>query len=51
MTWDIAVQTTGDYAVALYYTCSFADAGSTIELSFNGSRLQCRARLGPVTHH
>jgi len=37
MTWDIEVNTTGAYAVAIDYTC--ADAGSTVELAFNGSRL------------
>jgi hypothetical protein len=35
MTWDIDVHTTGSYEVAIYYTCPPADAGSTIELSFN----------------
>jgi len=39
MTWDIAVNTTGNYEVAVHYTCPEADAGSTIELSFNGSKL------------
>jgi arylsulfatase A-like enzyme len=39
MTWDIAVNTTGDYEVELLYTCLLADAGSTIELAFNGSKL------------
>lgn len=37
MTWDIEVNTTGAYAVAIDYTC--ADPGSTVELTFNGSRL------------
>ncbi len=40
MTWDIAVNTTGDYDATIYYTCS--DAGSTVELSFNGSRVTCQ---------
>ncbi len=40
MTWDIEIQTTGNYEVVIYYTCPEADAGSTIELSFNGSKLQ-----------
>ena len=30
---------TGSYRVDLYYTCPKADIGSTIELSFNDSRL------------
>ncbi len=40
MTWDIAVQTGGDYAAEIYYTCPASDAGSTVELGFSGSRLQ-----------
>ncbi len=40
MTWDIEVHTAGQYDVAIYYTCPPADAGSTIELSFPGSRVQ-----------
>lgn len=39
MTWDIDVHTTGQYEVAVYYTCPEADAGSQIELSFNDSNL------------
>lgn len=35
ITWDIEVHTTGDYEPAIYYTCPLADAGSTVELSFN----------------
>ena len=40
MTWNIEVSTTGDYEAAVHYTCPEADAGSTIELSFNGSKLE-----------
>jgi arylsulfatase A-like enzyme len=40
MTWDVEVLTSGDYDVAIYYTCPAADAGSTIELSFNGGQVQ-----------
>jgi len=40
MTWDVEVATTGRYEAAVYYTCPPADAGSTIELSLNGSRIQ-----------
>jgi arylsulfatase A-like enzyme len=43
MTWDIAVNATGDYEVEILYTCPVADAGSTIELEFNGAKL-----TGPV---
>jgi len=39
MTWDVAVNTTGDYDVEILYTCPVADAGSTIELEFNGAKL------------
>ncbi len=44
MTWDIEVNTTGGYAVAIDYTC--ADAGSTVELAFHGSRL--RRKVAPA---
>jgi hypothetical protein len=40
MTWDIEVRTAGDYEAAIYYTCPPADAGSTIELNFQGSTVQ-----------
>jgi len=39
ITWDIEVHTTGEYEAAIYYTCPLADAGSTVELSFNGSSI------------
>ncbi len=37
LTWDIAVNTSGNYDVTILYAA--ADPGSTIELSFNGSAL------------
>jgi arylsulfatase A-like enzyme len=40
MTWDIEVNTSGDYEAAIYYTCPEGDVGSTIELSFNGNKLE-----------
>jgi arylsulfatase A-like enzyme len=40
MTWDIEVHTAGQYDVAIYYTCPPADAGSTIEMSFQDSTVQ-----------
>ncbi len=40
ITWDIEVATAGKYEAVIYYTCPAADIGSTIELSFLGSRLQ-----------
>ena len=42
ITWDAEVGTTGDYAVELHYACPAADVGSTIALTFNGSRLTSR---------
>jgi len=44
ITWDIEVNTTGTYDVEILYTCPVADAGSTIELDFNGSKI-----IGEVT--
>jgi arylsulfatase A-like enzyme len=46
MVWDIDVQTTGAYGVTVDYTCPLADAGSLVELSFNGSRLTGRVTPG-----
>jgi hypothetical protein len=40
ITWDIEVKTVGAYEAVVYYTCPAADVGSTIELGFNGSRLE-----------
>jgi arylsulfatase A-like enzyme len=40
MTWDIEVHTAGQYEVAIDYTCPPSEVGSTIELSFNGSKLR-----------
>jgi len=39
MTWDITVQTSGEYDAVLYYTCPPDDAGSMIELSFHNAKL------------
>jgi arylsulfatase A-like enzyme len=44
MTWDIEVNTTGRYAVTIHYTAP--EAGSLIELSFNGSKTT--ARVAPA---
>ena len=38
MTWDIDVHTAGDYKVSIDYACPEADAGATVELSFNGAK-------------
>lgn len=44
MVWLLDVTTGGRYEVTIDYTCPVSDAGSTIELSFQGSRL-----MGTVT--
>ncbi len=46
MTWDIEVNTTGQYDVTIYYTCPVPDAGSTIELSFRGDKLAGKVAPG-----
>ena len=40
ITWDVAVATAGRYEASILYTCPAADVGSTVELSFDGSRLE-----------
>jgi arylsulfatase A-like enzyme len=45
MTWDVEVQTAGEYEATIHYTCPEADAGSTVELSLNGSTL--RGKVAP----
>ena len=46
MTWNIDVNTTGNYDVVIQYTCPVPDAGSTIELSFNRHRLAGKVTPG-----
>lgn len=46
ITWDIEVNTTGEYEVTIDYTCPAADAGATIELSFGESKLMGRVEPG-----
>lgn len=46
MTWNLDVHTTGDYAVEILYTCPEADAGATVQLSFNDSALQGKVMPG-----
>jgi arylsulfatase A-like enzyme len=46
MTWDIEVNTVGDYEVEILYTCPLADAGSTIELDFKGRKLAGKVAPG-----
>jgi arylsulfatase A-like enzyme len=40
ITWDIEVATAGKYEAVVYYTCSAADVGSAVELSFLGGRVE-----------
>ena len=44
ITWDIEVATAGRYEAVIYYTCPALDVGSTIELSFNHSRIGGKVR-------
>jgi arylsulfatase A-like enzyme len=46
MTWDIEVNTSGEYEAVIHYTCPEADAGSTIELRFNDSTLRSKVAPG-----
>jgi len=46
MVWEIDVRTGGEYDVTVDYTCPLSDAGSLVELSFNGSRLTGRVMPG-----
>jgi len=46
MVWLLDVHTSGKYAVTVDYTCPVADAGSTVELSFMGSRLTGKVAPG-----
>lgn len=46
MTWDVEVNTTGQYEVSIDYTCRPADVGSLVELNFNGAAV--RARVQPA---
>jgi len=38
MTWEIETATAGRYEAVVYYTCSKADVGSTVELGFQNAR-------------
>jgi arylsulfatase A-like enzyme len=42
ITWDVEVVTAGEYEATLYYTCSQANVGSTIELSGCGGRIEAQ---------
>jgi hypothetical protein len=40
MTWEIEVGASGEYEAAVYYTCPEEDVGATVELEFNGAKVQ-----------
>lgn len=40
ITWNVEVATSGKYETVIYYTCPQADVGSTVELSFNGGKVE-----------
>jgi arylsulfatase A-like enzyme len=42
MTWDVEVGRAGRYEAIVYYTCPAAAKGSSIELSFDGARVQAK---------
>jgi hypothetical protein len=42
ITWDIEVAGAGTYEAEIYYTCPKEDVGSSIELSFNGARVESK---------
>jgi arylsulfatase A-like enzyme len=46
MVWLVDVATAGRYEISVDYTCPIPDAGSTIELSFQNSRLTGKVQPG-----
>jgi arylsulfatase A-like enzyme len=46
MVWKLDVHTTGRYEVVIDYTCPEPDAGSLVELAFQGSRMTGRVAPG-----
>ncbi|MDX2038811.1 MAG: arylsulfatase [Isosphaeraceae bacterium] len=42
ITWNIEVETAGEYDVVAWYTCPEADAGARIELAHGSSRLEAK---------
>ena len=44
--WDIEVNKQGTYAVEILYACPLKDAGATIEISFNESKLVTKVLQG-----
>jgi arylsulfatase A-like enzyme len=46
MVWELDLHTAGTYAVSIDYTCPLADAGSLIELSFQGTAIAGRVQPG-----
>jgi arylsulfatase A-like enzyme len=43
ITWDVSVATPGRYEAVVYHTCTAADVGCTVELSFADRRVSTRA--------
>ncbi len=46
ITWDVDIQTAGEYDAVIYYTAPLADAGATIALSLNGAKLAGKVQPG-----
>lgn len=46
LTWEIEVNSPGTYEVEMEYTCPLADAGSRVELRFQGNRLEGKVTPG-----
>jgi hypothetical protein len=44
ITWDIEVAESGQYEAEIFYTCRPEDVGSTVELSFNGARVEGKVK-------
>ena len=44
--WEVEVVNSGSYAVEILYTCPEPDAGSTVELSFNGASVAGKVAPG-----
>jgi arylsulfatase A-like enzyme len=44
--WEIEVANAGNYSVEILYTCPMADAGSTVELAFQGSSITGKVSPG-----
>ena len=45
ISWDIEVGEAGNFIAEVYYTCSAVNVGSTIELSFQGAKVQAKVAV------